>query len=92
MLIIYIKQINHYYVMGRVTETYRGVMSDYVRTNKKKVVGKSFWVANASIVFHGARTLIVFCKLLLFFLSRKPSLKKKSRKQGCLVFDPGLWC
>ena len=23
--------------MGRVTETYRGVMSDYVRTNKKRL-------------------------------------------------------
>ena len=68
------------------------VRTDYVRTNKKKVVGKSFGVANASIVFHGARTLIIFSKLLFFFLSRKPSLKKKLRKQGCLVFDPGLWC
>lgn len=37
--------------MGRVTETYRGVMSDYVRTNKKKVVGKSFWVANRLLLF-----------------------------------------
>lgn len=28
--------------MGRVTETYRGVMSDYVRTNKKKGCGEEF--------------------------------------------------
>ena len=46
--------------MGRVTETYRGVISDYVRTNKKKVVGERFCVANASIVFHAARTQIIF--------------------------------
>ena len=41
--------------MGHVTETYRGVMSDYVRTNKKKVVGRVFGLLTLLLFFmvHG---------------------------------------
>ena len=54
-----------------------GRKSDYFRTNKKMLWGRVFVLLMLLFVFHGTWTLIIFSKLLFFFFSRKPFLKKK---------------